>query len=676
MLFTDVQYRTQSDASLIKLMNSCYQDGIYANQTYWAQASMDSRIEAGDQAIYNEIYSYLPVTRRRSFNFNRIRRVKNMISGHQRRDRKSTIIIPIENADEQTADQFTKIFLWLNQQEGVLETVSEAFEQCLVTGLNLLQVWVDYRTDPINGNIKVNNCPYDSFLIDPYFRKQDLSDCNYLWKRSYLTKAECMSLLPDKADIIRDIAPGSAPEDGKFEYMPENYKLQDNKLLAYDEFYYRTYRPQKLLVDSRTGETLEWINGDNNQLKEFIRAYPEVEIVDAIIPTVKLGIVINGVVMYKDVNTMGIDSYPFVPVISYYSPELLSYELRLQGIVRGLRDAQFLYNRRKVIELDTLESQVNSGFIYKEDALVNPKDIFQSGQGKGIALKTSAQMTDIQQIPSPQIPPTTLELSRILANEIQEISGVSEELLGSATDDKAGILSMLRQGASLTTLQGLFDRLDYSQKLLGKIILKVIQNNFTPGKVKRIIEEEPSQQFYNKFFGTYDCAVEAGVLTTTQKQMAMTQGLQLREAGIPIPDEFFIDNMTIQNKAEIKEQIKQQQQQAQQMQQMAQQTQMQEIQAREALSRARVEEQLALANERNTKSFLNIASINERQQEAAKDYEQAHLNKLKALSVLEEMDISKIQKLIEISKMLEEPAATSSPVKTTPTVSTKEIKEE
>ena len=46
-----------------------------------------------------------------------------------------------------------------------------------------------------------------------------------------------------------------------------------------------------------------------------------------------------------------------------------------------------------------------------------------------------------------------IELSRALAEDITKISGVNEELLGSATDDKAGILSMLRQGASLTTLQ-------------------------------------------------------------------------------------------------------------------------------------------------------------------------------------------------------------------------------
>ena len=645
-------YQKDEDKNLLNLVEKCYQDGIYANQIYWAQSAIDLRVEAGDQSIYNEIYSYIPNTRRRSFNFNRIRRVKNMISGHQRRDRKSITVIPVENADEHTADQFTKIFMWLNQQEGVLETISDAFEQSLVTGLNLLQVWVDYRSDPINGNIKINNCPYDTFLIDPYFRKQDLSDCNYLWKRTYLSQYECISLLPDKEETIRHLHGGGRPDDGKFQYMPENYKLYTNNLFSYDEFYYRAYRKQKLLVDTKSGETLEWSSENTAMLKQFLNTYPEVDIIESIVPTVKLAIIVQGKVMYNDL--IGIDTYPFVPIVTYYTPEINSYELRIQGIVRGLRDAQFLYNRRKVIELDTLESQVNSGFIYKENSLVNPKDVFQSGQGRGIALKQDAQMTDVQQIPSPQIPPTTLELSRILADEIQQISGVSEELLGSAQDDKAGILSMLRQGASLTTLQGLFDRLDYSQKLLGKIILKVIQNNFTPGKVKRIIEQEPSEQFYNKFFGSYDCAIESGLNTTSQRQMALAQGLYLREAGIQIPESFFIDNMSIQNKTEIKEAIEQQKQQEQQAQQQAQQIQLEELKARANLANSRAEADRGLAVERVSRVSENESMAIEREAAAAKDRMSGVLDLVKALKEIETIDINQLQTLVQLTQVLKQ----------------------
>ena len=113
---------------------------------------------------------------------------------------------------------------------------------------------------------------------------------------------------------------------------------------------------------------------------------------------------------------------------------------------------------------------------------------------------------------------------------------------------------MLRQGAGLTTLQTLFDQLDRSQKLLGRVILEVIQNNFTPGKVKRIIEEEPTPEFYNKTFGKYDAVIEEGFNTSTQRQMNFAQLLQLRELGIPIPNESLLDAATIQNKTKLIEQ--------------------------------------------------------------------------------------------------------------------------
>ena len=253
-----------------------------------------------------------------------------------------------------------------------------------------------------------------------------------------------------------------------------------------------------MIVDTRTGETIEWKSSEED-LRGFLHQFPHVQIIDHYIPTVKLAICVQNQVMYHGPNPLGIDRYPFVPVWAYYEPEIPYFPWRCQGMVRGLRDAQYLYNRRRIIELDILESQMTSGFIYKEEALVNPKDVFLQGQGRGLALKqTDAPIeTLVKKIEAPQIPPSMIELSNLLAKEITEISGVNEELLGSAQDDKSGVLSMLRQGAGLITLQKLFDNLDYAQKNLGDLFIDLMQNNWTPGKVKRILGEEPSSEFYS-----------------------------------------------------------------------------------------------------------------------------------------------------------------------------------
>lgn len=658
MLFPSLgpSYYDEKDKDILARMQAFYSESITINQAFWNEADTDTRFETGDQSLWTDIYGNLPSNRRRQFNFNRIRRVINMISGHQRRNRKSTIVVPVENGDEETAEQFTKIMMWINQQENVLETISESFHGSLVTGLNLLQVWVDYRGDAVSGNIKVDNCSYNSFLIDPYFRKPDLSDCNALWKRSFLTKRECISLLPDKAEEILDLigVDSGTGRDGKFQFMPESYNYGQKNLLTYDEFYYRDYRTQKVLVDSQTGETQEWRSDDENALNEFIQTFQQITVITQEIPTVRVAIVLQGKVMYDGPNPLGTDSYPFVPVLAYYNPQMPYFTNRVQGVVRGLRDAQYLYNRRRVIELDILESQINSGWIYKENALVNPKDVFLSGQGRGLALKQTANMTDVQQIMPPQVPPSMIQLSELLAKEVSEISGVNEELIGSANDDKAGILSMLRQGAGLTTLQVLFDQLDRSQKLLGKLVIDIVQNNFTPGKIKRIIEQEPTQQFYNKSFGRYDAAVEEGLNTTTQRQMQFAQMLQLRETGVPISTRDLLDASTMQGKKKIIENAEAQEKQAAQAQQMQMQSAMQEQEARTNLANARAQADQGLGMERMSRIEENRELANERRAEAHKDEEIALLNFVKALKEIEGADLEHLEKLITLSRMMNE----------------------
>lgn len=672
-------YQTEHDLSIKERMEKTYAESITINQSFWSEADIDTRFKAGDQTLWNDIYGNLPAFRRRVFNFNRIRRVCNMITGYQRRNRKSTIVVPIDNSDSPTADQFTKVMMWAIQKDGTLDTISEAFDGAVTTGMNLLSAWMDYRDDPINGNICVDNVSYNGYLIDPFFKKHDLSDCNFIWTRKWLTKNQVSSLLPDRRKDIARIKNYGA-RDGKFQFMPEAYNYGMKDLLTYDEYWYRDYRTQKLVVDVNTGETLEW-TGNEEELNFLVNKFPELTVVDHEIQTCKLALVVQGIVMYNGPNPMGIDRYPFVPVLGYYEPQIPYFPWRIQGVVRGLRDSQYLYNRRKVIELDILESQINSGFKYKEDSLVNPKDVFLQGQGRGLALKQEANMADVEAIPPPGVPGSMIELSKILGEEIQQISGVNEELLGSATDDKAGVLSMLRQGAGLTTLQTLFDQLDNSQKLLGRVFIDLIQANFSPGKIQRIINEKPAPQFYSKAFGKYDAAIEEGLNTTTQKQLNFAQLTEfinlLNGLGLPVGPEFFeelIESSTLQNKSKLVEAIQKTQQAQSQLQEQT--TQMalgkQEAEIKDLLARSEANAGLGL--ERSSRVTENRALAVERLSESEKDKQLATLHLVKAMKELEDMDIDQLGKLYALSQSLKE-AQTPSEIKEEAVVKTPNTEE-
>lgn len=625
-------------------------------QIFWTEATLDTRLEAGDTSLQGELNSTLPNNNRGSYYFNHVRPLLSTVSGCQRRNRKSSVVVPLENGDQHTADQWTKILLHLFKKESIYESISEAFHQgACITGMNLLHIYIDWQNDPISGDLKVDNLAYNQFFIDPYFRKLDLSDCSFVWRRSYLTHTAAAALMPEHYDAIMALPgnPTGTGRDGRFQYMPESYGQTQQNRLSYDEYYYRDYRTQKLLVDKETGETMEVRGSEDVDLDVFLLENPKVRLQEQLVPTIRLAIMIQDKVFYDGPNPLGIDEYPFIPVVGYYNAMMPYFYSRIQGIARSLRDPQMLFNRRVILSADLLESQVNSGWIFKENAPVDVKHLFQTGQGRIIPIKEEYAMTDIMQIQSPRIDASIFQLQETFKTEMHFVSGVNEELQGSAIDDKAGVLAALRQGAGLTTLQPLFDRLDASQILLSEKMMKIIRANYTSGKVKAMLEgEDPAPLFYNKAFGKYHCMVELGFNTESQKQMEFAQKLQLRELGIPIPDEDMIEAATMQNKNKLIENMQRKQQQIQQVQQMQMQAQMQDLQARTELSQARAVADRGLGVERMSRVAENQALAQERKAEAVKDDNQALLNYVKAMKEIESIDLDQLQKIVALQQLL------------------------
>lgn len=637
---------------LLRRLNHIFDEAYSPNSTMWIEGDRDTRVYAGDTSIYADIYSSAMLARRSNYSFNRVKRVVHNIEGKQRQDRKSLVVTPVENANMETADQMTKVIFHINNNDSIPETFSEACKGSLITGLNLLQIYVDYRHDPVSGTIRCDRLAYNSYIIDPFFRKYDLSDCRYLWVRRYLSEEEVISLLPEQSDIIQSL-PLKDTQDGRFNYLPEMYNMHA-RLYTYDEYYYKTFRKQKMLIDTQTGECKEWLYpSQEEQLQRFLRAYPQITVVEQEVPTIKLAIIVNDKVLYDGGNPSGLDEYPFVPVFCYFTPELQDFGMRIQGVVRGLRDAQYLYNQRRAIEEDILRSTVNSGFIYKESALVNPKDIFMTGQGKGIALTDEASMSDVVQIPTPAIHPSLFQVSENYSKEMNEITGLSEENLAASSEDIAGVLAMLRQGAGLIGLQGIFDGWNRALKLLGRKELLLMQNNYTPGKIQNILTgEKPMPQFYQKEFGVYDVVVEEGLNTTTQKQMHLAQVLQLREAGVPVPDEYLLDAVTLQDKKKLIESVVAKQEEAAKQQQQQMEIEMFKLKAEAEMAQAKANSDNAWAIERTARVEQEESMAIEKRAEAVNQRNQAVLNMIKAIKEIDAGDLAHLETMIRMQQMV------------------------
>lgn len=624
-----------------QMMDAFYQGSYSSNSAFWAQGAIDKRFKVGDQTLWSAIYGDGQYQQGRKFFFNLIRRQINMICGFQRKNRKSTITVPYTTEDS-LSDEYNACLKWSEGRDGFQEYFSQAFEGACDTGCSLLHLYPDYTMDPISSDLFTDQVAYCNFLIDPYYRKQDLTDCNFIWRRRWVNKQSAKALLPGHSAEIEKMKPQGA-KDGRFPLQAELLNLQTNQLFTYDEVHYRCSREAIIVLDPKTGEAVEWEqdDGDSDEfMEQTLAQQPWLMIKKVQVPTVKMIICLGDKVMYHGANLLNIDDYPFVPMLCYHEPDIQSYAWRLQGVVRNLRDAQYLYNRRKVIELDILESQINSGWIYPIDAVVDPKAFRQSGNGFLVPLKAGHLPNEIERVSAPDIPASMMELSRALSEDISKISGVNEELLGSATDDKSGILSMLRQGAGLTTLQTIFDKADFTQRLYGKIRLQAIRKNFSKGKVAAILGHEPSPNFFTSHSLKYSVAVEEGNYSSTQRQLELQQLLHFKELGMPIANKSIIRAAIITDKKQVIADMEEEQQQQMQAQQAEAQQQEKVDNAKIMASFAKAKSDMAKVEDLQASAAERMAKIDEIEATAEHKNTESELNLVKMMIELEDLDFA------------------------------------
>lgn len=644
-----------SSGSLQKEMRDRYKESQPLFQQWWYEANIDTKMTIGQQDYWNQIYS-VNYRNQRTLQFNKILRLVNMISGYQRKNRHIILCEPVENSDNETADQLTALMYHVANNIELYETISETFMSALITGFNLLSVWMDYRDDPENGDIKVSRLPYNAFIMDSYWKEPDLSDCDWVWVRRYLSQEQAISLVPEyQGREIKKIKPTqNQSADGRFLYMPENRQMYNQDFYSYDEYWTREYRTVKKIVDKRSGEVVnvpdQW---DDDRLNLFLYSTPTADVIKVRQPTCKLHVLVNDNLVWEEMRPYGSDKLPFVPYMCYHFPEAEDYSYRYMGVVRNSRDSQIELNRRRNKLFDILDSQMNSGIIVKEDALVDPEDAFLTGQGRVLFLKETASVADVREVQPPQIPPSMFELVKMLEDDIMNQAGATEELFGEDEKSNSGYMLKLRMGAGLVSYQGVFDYLRRSQKLTGELVMEYQQANWKPGKVARILNKEPTQQFKDMSFQKYDCVVTEGLLTSTQQQLEYIQLLQLRESGVYVSPKRLLETATVQNKNDLIEDAEQfEQQQAQAAEEKRQADMYQQALVTRSIE-AKAQNDFAAAQERQGRTISNIGLYAERESEKAQNMASAALDQVRAIKELRDMDDGRLMKLAEFVMRLQ-----------------------
>lgn len=637
-------YYKDGDRDIVSEADQRYQQNLSPWQTFLWEQMIDRKVYLGDQRnlnLFGQNYEY------QKFVFNAAMPVGNMIAGRQRQHRKGTKIIPVHGSSAKTASQATKVIQSAYSIDNTYNSISRCFKEgAVISGLSLMHSWIDYRRDPICGDLRTECFSPDMVMMDAFWREMDLSDCLFIRTRKYLQKRQVKEMLPGRENDI-DLLNDQAYFDTKFTYMPQQYNIRRKGYLAYDEYWYLSDRMVTFIVDPETYESTE-VELDKDELSLLKYNYPEIVIVKEKVPTVKLAIIVNNVCFYDGPNPLGIDQYPFTPFIGYHDLSDNNYSFRYQGVMRNIRDQQYLLNYRSQLELDLLAAQF-SGVDVEEDALIDDQDAFKVGPGK-VRFFKKGRLQSLVDKPGANINPANFEVTERLRRGVQSDAGVTPELLGQAEDNDIGITEQLRQGAALTTLQELFDNLDLSQTNAGRLHWAIIQKNYTLGKIREMIEEEPTNEFRDKSFQKYDSVVTRAPLTDTSRQLAFRERYFLWKDGFPIPPDQVLVDLDIQDKDQLMEAIKQQQEQQQNQEAQMAKLQMENQSIVNESLQSKAMSDRSLANEREMRGRLEQYEIVTKQNESEHMKSLAVLDKVKAAKEVESMhvdDFVKVFTLIE-----------------------------
>jgi hypothetical protein len=492
---------------------------------YFNEAKLDLEMQLG--AHFDEKqYTQARKTGRTLIPFNKTARQVDLIHGYAIRNRHILKIGPVGREDDSACRQHTAIVM--KQMGGYgYDVLEEAFKWgSLVTGSNLFELYLDRE-----GTVQYGRRPYNSFLLDPSLTKPDLSDCGEILTGCYLSDENVKLLLPADSEKLDEKLSGKRPE----RWTETTKTLNSDKKRLYEERWRQKTDFIDYVISRLTGQEIPFdkfaknpqIGGRENannviKLLNLPNGLPVFSKYKKPVRKVTLDIFVDGELFWEGDNPTGLDEYNFVWVSGEWVPECERDELKLRSLTRRLRMPQNARDKRLNQAIDIIESQIMSGTVSKEGAILNQNALYKGGQGKHIIVRkdfAGGLMDAVQKIQGSDIPAGVFNLIEILDREETETTGLNQEIFGSDDKDIPGILHRYRTGQALTAQQGLFQGFRRAKWQIGIKSVKMNQKNLTPDIVMRYINERPAQGFYLPDFTKYDCEPTEGLLTDSQRHL-------------------------------------------------------------------------------------------------------------------------------------------------------------
>ncbi|WP_375700850.1 portal protein [Bartonella sp. AA23NXGY] len=495
------QIETLENQALFKKLVGWYQDDIDHVEKWRKNAQEDYDFYNGRQWNEQDL-AVLHEQNRPVMTFNRIAPLINAVIGAERNNKRQVQFIPRQEGAAFANQILTGAAEWFRDEADGEYEDSDAFQDAIICGMGWTDTRLDYEQDPQGKPIIARLDPM-KMVWDASAVKPNLIDAQRLWYIDEKPLAVAQEMFPNvhwsdlHADWVKHqsfLQPtsngmtqsyqserGDQGEEGSGYQRPKMVTLAECRWFE-REVVYKVLEPQ-------SGRFVDYSEQDFQNLS---KTFPHVQATRLNRKIVKRAFLGRKLLEAPD--------KPLVP------PNQLGWECitgtfdklsrQFYGIVRPTKDPQRWANKYFSQVMHLLNSQSKGGIMAERDAFDDDRQALESwARADSITWLKSGAVSGgrIQPKPMAQFPQGFFQLFNEAKSALEQVTGLSSEFIGTRAVNQPGILEQQRRQSSLNLLASFFDGLRRYRQRQGKIILYLIQNYLSDGRLVRIAGDENAQ---------------------------------------------------------------------------------------------------------------------------------------------------------------------------------------
>ena len=419
------------------------------------------------------------------------------LMGVQRQQRREVMLVPAAGgATVRDAEVMSALLKHVSRQSGEDTLDDRIFADKIVTGLGYRKVILDVTEEP-EGLPRWERPHPLSIFADPNWFDLGWDAAEYVLHAIWMTRQQAQDQFPEYHEEIARLfgewlsetstrlgsAAGTGDSTGDSWSNERLFWDQDTQRIRLLEAWYKRRLRVTVARNTVSGEVTgdpEKVRTLQDRLAQVPTAAGEIEFMKRPVTLVRRAYVLQHLLLEDAPSPFDAPQFPIFPTVGYY------FWRDPFGIVTPMKDPQREKNRRRSTIVEIVQKMPLGGFFNKKADGAKSEDIRKFGAGEVAEIPYEGTMPT--RITPPELPQTLVWLEQQADRDVEAVSQIHAELLGSTTQKTvSGRAIEARQRGGMTTQQPLLESFVRDKQPAVRFMIKAIQQYLPVAKALRIL---------------------------------------------------------------------------------------------------------------------------------------------------------------------------------------------